>query len=339
MGKRMICMILTAAMLLLLGACGSAPETQPETTAAQTAESVTEAAAETTAAPEPQKPSEAPETTEPETEPMALYTGDLDPEKVYARVQVWDETLNEYAGADVGKRILMREESFDGPNETPDGHYCYAYDTAGNERVYAYYGDDGLLFGWGISEYDENGYLILQTRYDKDGAVREKTAYTNNENGIAVKEEFFEKDEATADDWDEYELDAAGNRVKRYGYRKGQLDFTYEYEYDAEGRLTHTRRYDAEGVLSFHWENVYDADGHKIAENSYDPETDTLRDTAEADWSDDFHTRTNDWYSGGEKKGVDVYTFDDDGNTLLFETYDNSGVLQHKTVYTYYDQQ
>ena len=40
--------------------------------------------------------------------------------------------------------------------------------------------------------------------------------------------------------------------------------------------------------------------------------------------------------SGGEKKGVDVYTFDDDGDQILFESFDNDGNLKSRTVWTYF---
>ena len=339
-------MLMALCMALLFTACGSGSNT-PAQSAEQgsketlpgkedkTKEDNTKAAPDTKAAeittePEPTTPEE----TEPETMPP-VYVGDLDPAAVYERVKVWDETLNQYTGLFSDKKVLLRQEKFDEKGE-PDGHYRYAYDTLGNERVYAYYSDDGSLFGWGITEYDENGYMICKTTFNKEGKYRDKTVYTNDANGYEIKEEYFEKDETEPNNWDEYEVDAKGNRVKRYGYRKKALDFTYEYTYNDEGQIVHTRRYDAEGKLSFHWENVYDPAGHKIAENSYDPETDTLRDTAEANWSDDFHKRTNDWYSGGEKKGVDVYTFDDDGDQILFESFDNDGNLKSRTVWTYF---
>ena len=343
-------MVVILSLALLFAACGgSAPapaasteQGSRETLPAKedqtkengtTAEAGTQEAADTTAAPETTEPT-TPEETEPPTAPA--YEGNLDPAAVYERVKVWDETLNQYTGMFSDKKVLIREERFKGAEEAPGGHYRYAYDALGNERVYAYYDSEGKLFGWGITEYDENGYKILYTRYKSDGSVSEWTAYTNNEQGFEIKEEYYNAGDTEPNNWDEYELDAAGNRVKRWGYRKKALDFTYEYTYNDAGQVVHTRRYDAEGKLSFHTENVYDPAGRKIAENSYDPETDKLRDTVEANWSEDFHKRINDWYSSGKKMGVDVYTFDDDGDQVLFETYDNDGVLQSKTVWTYF---
>ena len=329
------------AMTLLLTGCSSgdtvrttAAVSESRETLPQKEDTTRAGDAETSAPAETVTEPQTPASTEPETE-AEIYVGDLTPAAVFERVKVWDETLNQYTGRLADKKVVLREEKFD-EKEEPDGHYCYAYDELGNERVYAYYSDDGSLFGWGISEYDENGRLICKTTYNAEAKQRDRVVDTYDENGFKIKEEYYDKDETTTDDWEEYEPDAAGNAARRYGYRKGVLNFTYEYTYNDAGQVVHTRRFDEEGKLSFHYENVYDAAGHKIAENSYDPETDKLRDTVEADWSEDFHKRTNDWYSGGEKKGVDVYTFDDDGDKVLFETFTNDGALQSKTVWTYF---
>ncbi|MBQ6603868.1 MAG: hypothetical protein IJH99_10770 [Eubacterium sp.] len=319
---------------LLLSGCGSGSKSSSGTQQNSAAEEPAVQPDETSSQAEDseQTVSETQEITGP------VYTVNTDdPAVILERVRTWDETLNEYDGAPVGKRVLMREEYFKGPEEAHDGHYCYACDRLGNERVHAYYSDDYSLFGYSITLYDENNYKIRQTDYNSSGENRQQVDYFNNEDGIAVREQYYSNGESVSDDWDEYEVDEAGNRVKRYGYRKNELDFIYDYTYDEEGRLLHTWRYDADGTLSFHTENVYDEDGHKIAENSYDTGTGEISGTYYANWSNDFHTRTNDWISGGVDKGDDVWTYDDEGNPLMYEYIDTDGVLQNKRVYTYFD--
>lgn len=137
--------------------------------------------------------------------------------------------------------LLVRRAAFlDGE---PDGEVLYEYDENGN--MTSEQRDRSSSLGQAMSRtftYDENGFLIAETYYEKDGSVNRVYYYTNDENGKMIGER---------------QCDAEGNEMLV------SEDCVWVYEYDEQGRVIEEVRQGVEhGGKLEHYQYEYDAYGN-----------------------------------------------------------------------------
>ena len=231
-------------------------------------------------------------------------------------------------------RLVRTEDYEDGMLKSFDQ---YAYDKEGLLVYKGYFHKEGDLSSIIRYEYDDAGGMIRESEILANGKTDYIISYDNDDRGNRIKKYSVPEGGGEITDWNEYEYDNADNQIRWLGYRNKELEFYWEYTYDAYGNETGWARYKADGTLTQSEQRVYDAAGHILSSHARDVEGDHETDTT-YEWSDNFHTRRSPWYysNNGSLAGYDIYTFDDYGNTLSFVVQEPDGTVS-KERYYYYD--
>ena len=265
--------------------------------------------------------------------PSGMASDFIDPDVQAGTVLPGEEWINPpFAGT--GTRII-REESYE--DNVLKSYFQYAYAPDGRLLLRGYFHSDGTLSSVIRYEYDRSGFLIRETEILANGAVNNDTVYENDENGFRIRAYHVSPEGGPVSDWNEYTNDAAGNRIRWDGYRKGVLSFYWIYTFDAQNNHIGTERYEADGTLTLKSESVFDSAGHVLRNISTNEKG--ISATTEFEWRDDFHVRYSPWYysNNGKLAGYDTYTYDDNKDLISYYSwYDSDG---HTTETKYYYQQ
>ena len=176
------------------------------------------------------------------------------------------------------------------------------------------------------TEYDENGNITLELKYDSFGSVSSKTAWENGKKTLAEKYKSGTMQRRTL--WEngneileeEYSNGILVKKIVWQYNEKGQTSLREAYvinatktglilsaktEYNANGKATININYDLDGKVKNRREKTYDANGNMTLSVSYD--------------------------GNGEVLGTTEYAYDDHGNEILMAQYDRNGNVYYKT--------
>ena len=205
---------------------------------------------------------------------------------------------------------LVKElEYFDGNlNSTKERDY----DSSGSFTEKKTNNRDNLEY---IREYDKNGVIRKETKYDYTGEVEEISEY--NEDGLIIRKESFSWTYTV-----EYEYDDKGNLTKEIetDYDDNNVvEKIYEDIYDSEGKVIQRTITSADGspVLVEKTETI--TDGNKKTVNSYDSNNE-LRYVTEKEYDDKENLLKEITYSikNGEREFLSSaeYTYDKENRVI-----------------------
>lgn len=284
--KKQIVILLTGILMasVLLSGCGSTGQQAPEQTASGS-ESQQESFQQT----------EAPESSD-EGENQAVLD---EPYVLVRETDTKSGNVTEYAYDENGDKISETVTYPDKPDETLRREYTTQYQEDGSKIVtesqsilvktgeavspYTYeyeYSPEGLLLrktgfengnvdGEILYEYDENGNLIRQSGKNAPSIGRDLTKeFEYDESGNLTKQTDFD-DNGEVEGWSTFEYDENGKEIMKHVFTStGDEPRTYElcqweYEYDAEGRITQEWKEGTEiGGKYEHYEYEYDEYGN-----------------------------------------------------------------------------
>lgn len=337
--KRMLTLLLTAAMILSLFGCGA--NLTPQTT---------EPATEPTSA----------QTTEPTSAQTGVEADRLINRSVYMEdgfYNGYSEYLYDY---DAQRHMLTISD----PERKLEEHTFYE-GTAQVQSI-SYYWEPGDAYQY--EEYDRQGNLVLYAEYE-DGEEILRTDSQYREDGLLIQELTYTGGIETSEEgyWD---YDDAGNQTEFIEYYLGEKINHTTWEYDSMGNLLRhdvegvygdepyseheTFTYDASGVLTesthrgddpascwdYRVEYTYDEAGRKIKAVSYDEERGNCEDT----WQYDDHGRlvrsVESAYMDGWIEAVTEYTYNEAGQVIsetLAENYEyaDEAMFTAETTYRY----
>ncbi len=183
------------------------------------------------------------------------------------------------------------------------------------------------------SEFDKNGNMILEIKYDSSGKIEDKYENKYDEKGNLIEEiSYLDKNEIA--EHKTYERDEKGKIIKSFvHYQDGTKD-TIEYKYDAMQNLTEKITVDSYGEIEAKETAKY-KDGKLILKEKYEYNELMKKETFELDNSGNI-TEHNVW-SVEEKNVTFRNTFDEKGNLLEQRQYDKKEKLTGKAGYTYND--
>ena len=102
----------------------------------------------------------------------------------------------------------------------------------------------------GYAEYDDNGHILREERYEPDGTLNTLTVNTYNENGELVQTEQYDQDEIllqkTVNKYDENQRLASQSNY----YGDASEEYVTKYYYDAEGNVVKQEVY-VDGNLDY----------------------------------------------------------------------------------------
>ena len=100
-----------------------------------------------------------------------------------------------------------------------------------------------------INEFNNDGNMIEQNRYDSDGELESKRKYTHDENGNMIEMNWYDSDGELWVKW-KCTYDENGNMIEERKYDSdGELMEKYTYTYDENGNIIEERKYEVYGVL------------------------------------------------------------------------------------------
>lgn len=313
--KRLPILLSALWMSVALSGCGSAPADGEN---AEAGAALEEAAADT------EEESEEAAEDEEEVEMITIYL----PVKNTALADDDAWLSDEYEYDDHGNRTKSISYSSDGSSQAVT-EVEYEYNDAGQMTKVTLYitPEDGKERCIGIEEeyeYDEDGILLKEkeTRYTvyEDMPEMNNTMVTEvgyNAQGDMIKwsgrihyeEDEDDSEDAVSENTYEYEYDAEGRVIKAIGYADAEVIYTEEYAYDANGRKI-KETYDAPEYKKMVWEYEYDENGNRV-KNKYD-------ETYE-DGSAGTHILTELFYE---------YEYDDAGKVKKWTSYDKENPEQ-----------
>lgn len=205
------------------------------------------------------------------------------------------------------------------------------------------------------SEYDEEGTLLTFTQYTDDTETS-RVEYSYTENSIIGQ---VTQNGETGTTMQVYEKDAAGNISHIAFYlddtlhsisdathdEKGNIltstqqtiatgrTTTVTYTYDESGNIL-TVTYDYGGNSGSVTENTYDAEGNILTSTSYDLQG-NVTNREEYAWNDAGVELVSVYDAEGTLTATRCNTYDEAGNMLTSETYDDEGALTLRITCTY----
>lgn len=183
------------------------------------------------------------------------------------------------------------------------------------------------------TEYDPKGEILAQTNYSSDGLLVEKIAFTYDDQGRIVTQNYYtEPDEPS--EVIHYERNEKGILVKDVKkYLDGSFDTT-TYKYDDQGRLVEKITVDDEGVTDlleqFSWKDklpvkrqTVDSEGNitSFEEFVYDDHGNPVE-----------HRQMNEETGENQKT---ISQFDESKRKINEEIYDDEGDIIEKTAYRF----
>lgn len=109
---------------------------------------------------------------------------------------------------------------------------------------------------YSYTEFDKNGNVILEVRYNKNGGIEEKYVNNFNELGQLIEEIIYLSDDEIAQH-KTFEYNENGNVVKAHKHYQDESKDTISYRYD-EGRLVEKITADSEDEMEAKEELKYD---------------------------------------------------------------------------------
>ena len=185
-------------------------------------------------------------------------------------------------------------------------------------------------YKYSTTEYDENGNVVLELKFNPDHELEDKYVYKYNGKGILIEERHYLSYKEVAEH-KTYELDAKGKIQKAYKhYNDGSKD-TINYTYDTDGNLIEKITIDsydeveAKAIFEYEHQKLVKQESFEyddlIAKNTfvYDPDGNL---TEESSWTEDDNTRRS-------------HSYDINGNLEKVLFYDKKDELVAKTTYSY----
>lgn len=174
----------------------------------------------------------------------------------------------------------------------------------------------------GYAEYDDNGHILREERYEPDGTLNTLTVNTYNENGELVQTEQYDQDDIllqkTVNKYDENQRLASQSNY----YGDASEEYVTKYYYDAEGNVVKQEVY-VDGNLDYVEKTAIFVNGR--------PDTVTEND----DYGNAMYVHH---YQYDEKGQVTVYVRDEvqnkDRRTYEF-TYNDNGDRVKDLIYDY----
>ena len=174
----------------------------------------------------------------------------------------------------------------------------------------------------GYAEYDDNGHILREERYEPDGTLNTLTVNTYNENGELVQTEQYDQDDIllqkTVNKYDENQRLASQSNY----YGDASEEYVTKYDYDAEGNVVKQEVY-VDGNLDYVEKTAIFVNGR--------PDTVTEND----DYGNAMYVHH---YQYDEKGQVTVYVRDEvqnkDRRTYEF-TYNDNGDRVKDLIYDY----
>ncbi len=174
----------------------------------------------------------------------------------------------------------------------------------------------------GYAEYDDNGHILREERYEPDGTLNTLTVNTYNENGELVQTEQYDQDDIllqkTVNKYDENQRLASQSNY----YGDASEEYVTKYYYDAEGNVVKQEVY-VDGNLDYVEKTATFVNGR--------PDTVTEND----DYGNAMYVHH---YQYNEKGQVTVYVRDEvqnkDRRTYEF-TYNDNGDRVKDLIYDY----
>ena len=174
----------------------------------------------------------------------------------------------------------------------------------------------------GYAEYDDNGHILREERYEPDGTLNTLTVNTYNENGELVQTEQYDQDDIllqkTVNKYDENQRLASQSNY----YGDASEEYVTKYYYDAEGNVVKQEVY-VDGNLDYVEKTATFVNGR--------PDTVTEND----DYGNAMYVHH---YQYDEKGQVSVYVRDEvqnkDRRTYEF-TYNDNGDRVKDLIYDY----
>jgi hypothetical protein len=108
------------------------------------------------------------------------------------------------------------------------------FDFSGEDQFPEQLKGDGIRHS--KTEYDENGNVTLETKYDDDGRFESKETKKFDRDGHLIEEKNYVSEREVADH-KTYELDEKGKVIKAFKHYQDDSKDTINYEYDADGNL------------------------------------------------------------------------------------------------------
>lgn len=179
--------------------------------------------------------------------------------------------------------------------------------------------DRNIVYGAGIIyTYDENGYLILEERYDGYHVVATKVTYQNDEQGRKIDEYAISR--GTFDWHRSYEYGDGEKPIIEHRYYDSGIEYGYfKFAYNSEGEKTTKLFISPDGDIEEGTECIYDENGNIIIDRSYSD------DNSNGFFSEKIYERNE----AGDNIHI-THTYDGELYEEIFFTYDEFGNLIKK---------
>lgn len=187
-------------------------------------------------------------------------------------------------------------------------------------------------YKYSSTEYDNNGHVLLELKFNSDQKLEDKFVNKYNDNGILIEEKHYLSYKDLAEH-KTYELDKNGKILKAFKhYSDGSKD-TIQYNYNANGDLVERVTIDsydeveAKDIFEYEGKNLIKKETHEYDELTsketfeYDPDGNVVE---ESSWTEEESNRRSNVYN--EKGKIEKVLF-----------YNKKDELVAKTNYTYDD--
>jgi YD repeat-containing protein len=125
-----------------------------------------------------------------------------------------------------------------------------------------------------LEKYDENGHLLLETGFTRDGEISDKTDYSYDEKGRVSESRIFGEDDEVLEHTEVFR-DKDGRILKEIVHYLDGSDDIRTYFYDDTGNLTGLEVHDDEDELDFSERYFYEG-GQLVKIERYDEEGEVI---------------------------------------------------------------
>lgn len=233
---------------------------------------------------------------------------------------------------DSGNTLLY--QTLSGENEVSEWE-SYTYDENSNMLENVLYGADGSVQSRFVNTYNEQGNLLTSENYTGDVLdSRDESIY--DENGNLLTYTTYDADGVIAY-LDQNTYDAQGNRIRtETTYETNGIPSTFvtEAEFDDKGNLTLSKVYN-DGFLTDRYEYQYDAQSRVTAYSMYEGNSTTAYSTSEFEYDSNGNRSRVISKSEGFLLSDTRYTYDENQNVLSSVSVDEKGQELSRSEYTY----
>ncbi len=127
-------------------------------------------------------------------------------------------------------------------------------------------------------EFNANGDVLVETRYNSDGEVLSKTVNIYNEQHQTTRTEFYDAEQETTEIHDFF-YDNRGNLIREtVDFEQGFIT-VYNYKYNSDGNEIRISEQDEDGEVEEVKIQRYDANGNLLSEQIFDDENHMISET------------------------------------------------------------